>query len=620
VVGHVDMTMKVRASAVRPVADALVDKTVEWYRDLKEGSEDEAGAAAFGERLRALLAQRPMQDALVSLGVEVPVLDDEQPEVGRQATAAEEPPSAAGLADDSAADDPLLRTTPGIGGLVRDPSASAEMWHALHVGDKDKIEGFVNEGRCNARQRDASGHSVFWHAIAFNHLAIAKMMLDTFPPNRDDGVEVSEVHPRKGDTLLHLMCQSQSFGEDMAHVFKRVAAVAPAGLFLKVNGMGLTFLQLAASSLNFWVLTFMLRNFQDQARALVCNPSQAPLRGMARLLPQPSRPALGAQEHFPPHFRVAEMLQPDDTGVVPYADVAFDVGPEGGVGRFLAHRIVVVAQSPVLLESLEKLPLTELPREKIRAAVLRIDPRISQEVWRSALQFMYTGVVSITYADNVEKVVELLRACVLYQLPRPLLDAAQSRLYPLLPGFPPQVALQVFSITSGSGVSEDPDLRPAREASAHILIRSAHTLLEDKDPGEACQILLLVVRTMEHAVFHPATTPGAEGGSPPQQAQQGVAHDILSQSLSQSMRLPQPPWHAGSPCGSGAGLPPLDEVKPYVGPMSGGLATSPASGFSAPAATAAFGAALAGPLGSGQVGQPMATLGQPIATGGASWA
>ncbi|CAK0802236.1 unnamed protein product, partial [Prorocentrum cordatum] len=178
-------------------------------------------------------------------------------------------------------------------------------------------------------------------------------------------------------------------------------------------------------------------------------------------------------EHFPPHFRVAEMLQPDDTGVVPYADVAFDVGPEGGVGRFLAHRIVVVAQSPVLLESLEKLPLTALPREKIRAAVLRIDPRISQEVWRSALQFMYTGVVSITYADNVEKVVELLRACVLYQLPRPLLDAAQSRLYPLLPGFPPQVALQVFSITSGSGVSEDPDLRPAREASAHILIPPA---------------------------------------------------------------------------------------------------------------------------------------------------
>ncbi|CAK0802238.1 unnamed protein product, partial [Prorocentrum cordatum] len=116
---------------------------------------------------------------------------------------------------------------------------------------------------------------------------------------------------------------------------------------------------------------------------------------------------------------------------------------------------------------------TELPREKIRAAVLRIDPRISQEVWRSALQFMYTGVVSITYADNVEKVVELLRACVLYQLPRPLLDAAQSRLYPLLPGFPPQVALQVFSITSGSGVSEDPDLRPAREASAHILIPPA---------------------------------------------------------------------------------------------------------------------------------------------------
>ncbi|CAJ1458344.1 unnamed protein product [Effrenium voratum] len=45
---------------------------------------------------------------------------------------------------------------------------------------------------------------------------------------------------------------------------------------------------------------------------------------------------------FPQHFRVASMLQQDPAGLVPYADVAFDVGPNRqgvATGRFLAHRV-----------------------------------------------------------------------------------------------------------------------------------------------------------------------------------------------------------------------------------------------------------------------------------------
>ena len=48
---------------------------------------------------------------------------------------------------------------------------------------------------------------------------------------------------------------------------------------------------------------------------------------------------------------------------MPYADVAFDVGPDttGGAasGRFLAHRIVVASQSSVLAKELEQLKLDQ---------------------------------------------------------------------------------------------------------------------------------------------------------------------------------------------------------------------------------------------------------------------
>ncbi|CAE8600682.1 unnamed protein product, partial [Polarella glacialis] len=120
----------------------------------------------------------------------------------------------------------------------------------------------------------------------------------------------------------------------------------------------------------------------EMAKMLICSPSHAALKSMVQGVPQPMPAAFEVPEKFPEHFRVAELLRPDETGVVPYADIAFDVGPDNeGVasGRFLAHRIVLVAQSPVLFQELDKLPVVELPREKIRASIFRVDPRISQE-------------------------------------------------------------------------------------------------------------------------------------------------------------------------------------------------------------------------------------------------
>jgi len=348
-------------------------------------------------------------------------------------------------------------------------------------------------------------------------------MLDTFPSGTDKGVDVAEVHPRKGDTLFHLLCHSKQFGPELAHVFKRLAVVSPPSLFYKANAYGFTFLSIAAASLNFWVLSFMLRNFQMEAKSLFCSSSTAPLRSLAEVIPGPTPPVFRPPAAFPEHFRAADMLLQDEGGAVPYADLAFDVGAEveAGVaaGRFLAHRIVVATQSPVLLEAIGKTELTELSpgkEDRIRAAVCRVDPRISKEVWRSVLQFMYTGVISFPRVNDVEAVVELLLACTIYKLPQPLLEFTQACLYPLLPTSSPSMALQVFSICTGCAL-QDPDLASSREASAYILLRSAHVVFEAMDAAGVAQILEKVLQTAEHAALHPppsavATPPGAPPG------------------------------------------------------------------------------------------------------------
>merc|ERR1719253_2460558 len=98
---------------------------------------------------------------------------------------------------------------------------------------------------------------------------------------------------------------------------------------------------------------------------------------------------------------------------------------------------------------------------------------------------------------------ELLRACALYKLPAPLAEFAQACLYGQLPGSPPQLALQAFSVCTGSAVADDATYQPIREASTYILLRSAHVLCEGMEPTVAGKILEKAVQTVEHGVFHP---------------------------------------------------------------------------------------------------------------------
>jgi len=409
--------------------------------------------------------------------------------------------------------------------VYRQPMGSPELWHAVHIGDEATISDLILGGLCNGVMSDLSGHSVFWHAIAFGHFGLAKMILDTFPPGSEFGVDVTEVHPKRGDTLLHLLCQTRPFGFEVAELFERIAAAVPHSVLEHANISGRSIFQIAAVSLNFWVLKDLCRKFPAFVKSTVCHQS-APLRMIADMVPQPAPPSFRMSVPLPEHFALASILTQDGSGVgrVPFADVAFDTGPPGSVangecGRFLAHRVVVAAQSPVLLEELEKLPVQIFAAEMghgtgTPCAVCRIDARISREVWRSVLQFMYSGVVYCPFKDDVNGVLELLRACVTYQLPRPLLDFVQVTLFQLLPISPPSVALEALELTTVvkgtcAGTSDAEELRPLRETVAHVLLSNAPQAFGAMEPAAVAQALELVLQTVEGCVFkaHQAEPP-----------------------------------------------------------------------------------------------------------------
>ncbi|CAK8994728.1 Aspartate aminotransferase, partial [Durusdinium trenchii] len=80
---------------------------------------------------------------------------------------------------------PVAKAAEAAYAAVRKSRAPAvgtpELWHAVHVGDEITIARLIHQQLCNGLQRDASGHSVLWHAIAFGHGGIAKRMLERFP-------------------------------------------------------------------------------------------------------------------------------------------------------------------------------------------------------------------------------------------------------------------------------------------------------------------------------------------------------------------------------------------------------------------------------------------------------
>eukprot|EP00929_Paragymnodinium_shiwhaense_P053116 TRINITY_DN26593_c0_g1_i3.p1 TRINITY_DN26593_c0_g1~~TRINITY_DN26593_c0_g1_i3.p1 ORF type:complete len:1180 (+),score=198.17 TRINITY_DN26593_c0_g1_i3:179-3718(+) len=385
-----------------------------------------------------------------------------------------------------------------------------EFWRAVGVGDLRAVKDFTRQGHCNGTTRDGGDHSVLWHSIAFKHLDVAVFMVETFPPGSAGGIDIGEIHARRGDTLLHLLCQSDAFSAETANLFSAICAAAPASLMTAKNKDGYKFLQFAAARLNFWVLKFMLHNHADIALKLFSSEDTVPLQFVAQKVLEPRPPPAAQITPVPQSLGLAMLLDGDEAGRVPFADVAFDVGPDASDGRqetgsrarFLAHRAVIAGQSPVLLAAMLGLQLQALPHEGIYAGILRVEPAIPTEVWKSVLQFLYTGIPSCPFEHEPVLMAKLLLACVLYELPAALSDHAQGLLFELLPRNPPELSLDVF-LTCCRRPVNDAGLRPIREASSYILLRSAPQALAALSPVDATIVLQKLLEAVEYNVFHP---------------------------------------------------------------------------------------------------------------------
>mmetsp|Transcript_8700 Transcript_8700/g.15666 ORF Transcript_8700/g.15666 Transcript_8700/m.15666 type:complete len:756 (-) Transcript_8700:31-2298(-) len=588
--------------AARPICEQLIDKALSLKASMAKSGGDATSkeqAAQYSEQLSKLYFQDWVKEAVRTLGVQVPpignlaqhqpgssptepdsiVTFDSMPKPEKETPSPQlldsrTPPASPSAASRApAANTATFQTQQPFQAPPAHATAAAapppELWQAVHVGDLAAITAFVQRGTCDGRLKDASGHSVLWHAIAFSHFGIATMMMDTFPPGTPTGCDVVEVHARRGDTLLHLLLAARPFGAEAATLFKRISSSIPESFFAKANAAGHNFLHVAASTLNFWVLKYVCLTYPGPIKALLGSEPRQPLRYVSDALPNLVPPGTPVQVPVPEHIALQKLLTKNSAGRIPFADVAIDVGPQDaptgdaskGRMRFLAHRVVLAAQSPVLLEELDKLPLEPLAKEGINAVIFRVDPRISVEVWRMVLQFLYTGEVHCPFASEPQRMVELLRACALYKLPNSLLDFAQTMLFQQLPNCPPMVALQVFSITTGGG-SKDVDCRATREASTYFLLRNAAQVFQDMEPVEVSKILERIFQTVEEMVFNPVQPPANSGQNAASQAHAAYA-DMQHQQQAQQLQHRQQQYahqqvHADmyAPADSGMAYPP----------------------------------------------------------------
>lgn len=385
----------------------------------------------------------------------------------------------------------------------RKSAGSAELWQAVHKGDCDTIKKLVEKGACWAGLRDASGHSVLWHLVAWGHYTLALFMIDRFPFGSEGAGEAGDVHPTRGDTLLHLLGRARPFGAEAGEVFKRVAKNSKGcAFFCHRNANGETFLDVAAAALNFWAVKFTARNFPSQFKAFVCIPAStnetlnAPLRNLARHLTKPQIPLAPTHDRHPEHLNLVQMLKADvTTGLVPYADVAFDVGPSSTQRStpIQAHRAIVGSRSPVLLEECRRKPLEPLPQlGGLQVCSIRVDCRISKDVFLCALNFIYSGEMHCSFLRETSKMTEMFLLCCLYQLPRPLMSLTSIALCGLLPTAKPKETIEVLSIASScsrDATNRNTVANHLQESAAYWFLRNAHEACSEMTPADTSKLV-----------------------------------------------------------------------------------------------------------------------------------
>jgi len=318
------------------------------------------------------------------------------------------------------------------GGMQSLGRSNALIWHAVVEGDVRRIEELTARGLLvSGRLLDHNGHSIFWNALAFQQPEVALWLLHRFPPGSDleASVDLSEVHARRRDSLLHLCLYFSDFSPAAAEVFRCIfrGGVYPWAPRELANQHGQTFVHIAAARLNFWVLHFVLSNAPETAAlfqhkdAAGDTPLDVLLRRVREVggapVAQPAPQLPPPEARLPAWTRLASCLgKPGAAAAPPFADLVLEVedrGAPGGVARLWAHRVVVAANSAVLHAQIRRL----LPGKP-----LRLDPHCckSSEVVKVLLGYLYSGELACTFSKDAFLLWQLLCLCTHYRLPAPL--------------------------------------------------------------------------------------------------------------------------------------------------------------------------------------------------------
>lgn len=391
--------------------------------------------------------------------------------------------------------------------VVTDP----DLWQAVTEGDLRKLQDLVAAGLLRSgRVVDVNRHSIFWNALAFQQIKVAAFLLHHFPPGSAQGVDISEVHPRRQDTLLHLCLYLRDFSACAAEVFQQLylgighawTKAALQAYRSRPTATQDTFLHCAAARLNFWVLRYALssadavyllqhRNCSNQSalEVLMLKLSEvhrSPSPSLVQAPQEAERPFVDFGKYLPTTDGSQDSREPA------FADVELEVEDSGEVCRVPAHRAILGAASSVLHEQL------------VRCAPgrpLRINPLCchSKQVLLTALGFLYRSRLHCNFSEDGFLLWQLLCLCTEYDLPKPLWRYAkaallaavtQTRYAPVLP--------VLLEARAQVGLDQE-----EAAAISYALLCHHEVGLKGMPIEEQSQVILIALGIVEHYVLEP---------------------------------------------------------------------------------------------------------------------
>lgn len=422
---HVVLGLERRARGAVPMVLALLDQTMVLVRRKPD--------VYVMRQLETLLRHSATQPALVDLGVA--------------------PPLVQALHELNESVQGLPQARGGAPGIYL--AVPEVVWRAVVDGDVRTMEAVICQGGLvSGRTRDPQGHSVLWDAIAFGSPEMALLLLRSFPPDMACGVDLGELHPRNGNSLLHLVSGQQVFTPQAEGLFAMIFERMPEAYRMHRNVRGQTFLHVAAGRLRTWVLKFAavrgletLFGAPDAAGWTPRSVLEHRLSELGIASQVPARKVAGSAR-LPPWCRLAALQPPAPGSRPPFADVAVEVqDAHRGAVELHAHCIILAGCSPVWHKALSvarRDGALERGREAQVAALeavpapvrLPLDPTIcsSSDVALFALRFLYTGETECGFQGDVRAMLQLVRLCSACALPAPLRAWAVDALLACLDG------------------------------------------------------------------------------------------------------------------------------------------------------------------------------------------